>query len=485
MTLQTDEVSGEGVAEPRSGGLRRAVVLAIVVAATIAALASVLAIWVQRQVLDTDVYVRTSAALLDDPAVRTAVANYAVDELYRRVEVEAELRNVLPDDADRFSDVAAAALRPVAYQVVEQALRTSSFASLWERANREAHEQLVLVVKGGGNSVSTEGGVVRLGLRPIVLEATARIGIGENLAGRIPAETGTIEVLRSEELGTLQNAVRWLSAVSNFLPFVALGLYGFAIWLARDRRREALRNTGIGLVAGGVLLLLVVGSIRGIVLDRVVTEPEARDAAAAVWRILVNPLNSALWVAIVLGAIVTLGAMLAGPGGHSTAVRRSLAPYLEWRGFLIGAASAIVLVLLLTGAIDSFSRFAWLVIFAALAGFGIGALRRQALREFPDAERPPLADWLRGHWDRMSSRARAPEEELLPTDAGTSPGFKQEAAATIVAEQDPVSPTVVDPPLQAPPPDDLDRLERLADMHERGVLTDEEFATMKARLVGP
>jgi len=35
-------------------------------------------------VLDTDVYVRASVAMLDDPAVRTAIANYAVDEVYRR-----------------------------------------------------------------------------------------------------------------------------------------------------------------------------------------------------------------------------------------------------------------------------------------------------------------------------------------------------------------------------------------------------------------
>ena len=218
--------------------------LGLVIAATVVTLLSVLAVWVQRQVLDTDVYVRASAALLDDPAVRTAVAYYAVDEVYRRVDVEAELEEVLPNDADRFADLAAAALRPAAYQVVDRALRTSVLAGLWETTNREAHEQFVrTVVGGGGDGVSTEGGVVRLGLRPILVESTRRIGLGESLAARIPADAGTIEVLRSDELKAVQDAMWWLDAVAKVLPFVALGLYALALWLARDRgaRRSGTR----------------------------------------------------------------------------------------------------------------------------------------------------------------------------------------------------------------------------------------------------
>jgi Short C-terminal domain len=469
----------------RPDRLRRPVVLALVVLATVAALGSVLAIWVQRQVLDTDVYVRTSSSLLADPGVRTAVANYTVDELYRRVDVEAELEDVLPNDADRYSKAAAAALRPLAYQVVDQALRTSLFAGLWEHANREAHTQFVAVVKGGNDSVSTDGGVVRLGLRPILIEASKRVGFGENLAARIPIDSGQVEVLRSDELGTMQNAVRLLSGVSNFLPFLALGLYGLALWLARGRRREALRNTGISLIAGGVLLLLVVGALRSIVLGRVVTEPEARGAAGAVWAIVVNPLNGALWAAVALGGVLVLGAVLAGPGRQATSVRRSLAPYLAGRGFAIGAGTALVLLLLLAGAIDSFVRFAWLTIFIALAAFGVEALRRQTLHEFPNAERPPMADWLRERLRVAGGRARSAVEARTADVVQTAPGGRPDGAGPGVAADTPPVAAAASAAPSAGAFDDLDRLERLAEMHERGVLTDEEFATMKSRLVNP
>ena len=471
MTSEMEATPAAGVAVPRTGGLRRVAALALVVAATVAALASVLAVWVQRQVLDTDVYVRTSSALLADPAVRTAVANYAVDEVYRRVDVEAELEDVLPNDADRFSNLAAAALRPAAYQMVDRALQTSALESVWERANRQAHEQFVSsVVGGGGAGVSTEGGVVRLGLRPILVEATERIGLGESLAARIPADAGSIEVLRSDQLGAVQGSLRLLDAVAKVLPFVALGLYAAAVWLARGRRREALRDSGLGLVVGGGLTLLVVGAVRGIVLDRVVTELDARNAATAVWRIIASPLYGALWAVIALGTVLALGAVLAGPGRHPTAVRRSLAPYLEWRGFAIGTGVAVVLLLLIVGAIDSFVRVAWLVIFMALAGFGVEALRRQTLREFPDAERPALAGWLRSRWESVSGRGRTAAEAALAARAERGTRSQPADATTIDA-------------VPAAPFDDLDRLERLGRLHQSGVLTDEEFAAMNAQLL--
>ena len=487
LSSQTDPVPAAGAVDARSGGLRRALVLALVVAATVVALASVLAVWVQRQVLDTDVYVRGSAAMLDDPAVRTAVANYAVDEVYRRVDVEAELKDVLPGDADRFANLAAAALRPAAYQVVDRALRTSVLAGLWEGANRQAHEQFVRnVVGGGGDGVSTEGGVVRLGLRPILVESTRRIGLGEGLAARIPADAGTIEVLRSNELKTVQDVMRWLDAVAKLLPFVALGLYALALWLARDRRREALRNTGLALVVGAGLLLVTVGVLRGIVLDEVAAgEPQAREAASALWRIVESPLNGALWAVVALGVVVSLGAVLAGPGRNATALRRSLAPYLEWRGFVIGLGAAVAALLLVAGAIDSFQRLAWLVIFAALAGFGIEALRRQALREFPDAARPPLADWLRARWDDLRDRGRSAAEAARSARAERTARSQATEAATAGVEPESPASAPADPRPPAPSLDDLERLERLADLHKSGVLTDDEFTTMKARLVRP
>ncbi len=144
-----------------------------------------------------------------------------------------------------------------------------------------------------------------------------------------------------------------------------------------------------------------------------------------------------------------------------------------------------MLVLLLAGAIDSFTRFAWLVIFAALAGFGVEALRRQTLREFPDAERPPVADWLRARWDDLSGRGRRAADAARSAHAERTARSREADAATAVIAPEPPAPASADPRPPAPSLDDLERLERLSGLHRSGVLTDEEFAAMKARLVNP
>ena len=201
------------------------------------------------------------------------------------------------------------------------------------------------------------------------------------------------------------------------------------------------------------------------------------------WRIVESPLNGALWAVVALGAVLAFGAVLAGPGRHATALRRSLAPYLEWRGFVIGLGAAVIALLVLAGAIDSFLRLAWLVIFAALAGFGIEALRRQALREFPEVERPPLVDWLRARWDNLSDRGRSAAEATRSARADGRKGLRR-AKRRRVRTASPAS-ALADPRPPSPSLDDLERLERLGGLHKSGVLTDEEFATMKTRLVDP
>ncbi len=480
-----------------SAHLRRGLVRALVVVATVVALASVLAVWVQRQVLDTNVYAQTSGKLLQDPAVRTAVTNYAVDELYRRVDVSAELKKVLPTAADPYSNLAAAALRQGAYQALDRALRTPFLESLWVGANRQAHKQFVsAVVKGGGSGVTTEGGVVRLELRPILEEATSRIGLGAGLAAQIPADAGSIEVVRSGQLGVVQRALRWLDAAGWFLPLLALALYTVAIWQARDGRRKAVRDIGIGLAVGAGILLLLVGVVRGVVLDRLVIQPDARDAAAAAWRILTEPLRAALWVVLAIGAVVLLWAALMGAGNRAKAVRRSIASYLQSQGFVIGVAVAVVLVLLLAGVIDSLTSFAAFVFLAAIAGFLIVALRRQTLREFPDAERPPLGHWLHERWGRVSARGRAASEAAVAAHAnrtGRSKHAEHEHRSHIPRPGPRSQPTRTagEAPQTAPSQqpasashDDLDRLERLSELHQKHVLTDEEFTAAKAKLLG-
>ncbi len=95
-----------------------------------------------------------------DSTIRTALADYLADQLYENVDVEKD-RRILPGDLKELAGPASGGLRQVAGQGAERLLQTSTAQSLWEEANRTAHEQLIAVLEDDKEAVSTDNGDVR------------------------------------------------------------------------------------------------------------------------------------------------------------------------------------------------------------------------------------------------------------------------------------------------------------------------------------
>ena len=184
---------------------RRRTVKALVVLGSVLAFLSVFAIWTERQALNTDDWVDTSDRLIQNSTIRTAVGDYLVDQLYENVDVERELEGILPDDLKRLAGPASGGLRQVAGDGADELLKTSTAQSLWRDANRAAHEQLIAVLEDKKEAVSTEGGEVTLNLGSLVTNLAEQVGIGENLAQKLPPDAGQITILRSDQLKTAQN----------------------------------------------------------------------------------------------------------------------------------------------------------------------------------------------------------------------------------------------------------------------------------------
>src|SRR3954469_19680031 len=101
-------------------GRRRALVWALIVAASLLAFASILTTWVHRQMLDEQSWKDASADLIADPHVRQAVSVYVVDQLYGNVDVPAALEQRLPPDLKPPAASAAGALPQPAAQAVHR-----------------------------------------------------------------------------------------------------------------------------------------------------------------------------------------------------------------------------------------------------------------------------------------------------------------------------------------------------------------------------
>jgi Short C-terminal domain len=422
---------------------------ALVVLAGLLLFLTSFAVWVDRVALNTEVFAETSSELIEDESIRRAVATRTIDEIYESVDVEEELEGPLPEDVESLAGPTAATLREVGPGIVERALQQPRLQRLWREAVFRSHATLVEVLEERSGTVSSDEGVVTLDLGDLVLEAADRIGVRDTVEQRIDDDTGRVEILRSDDLDTAQDAFRLLNAIAWILPLLTLVVFGLAVWLAGGRRRLALRAIGVAVFLSGLIGLLAVNLSGWYLVGELATDSESSAAGENAWEIVTELLRSSFRLQIVVGLLVLLAAWIAGPAGRAVAVRRTLAPFLRQRRYAYGAVAVVVVALLLTGRVRDFATLLGELVIVGLVAAWIEWMRRQTQVEFPDATGPTiladagtqLSEWLQG---RRTAAAGGPVESSLDLTA---------------------------------------RLQQLADLHARGELTDEEYAAAKARVL--
>jgi hypothetical protein len=359
------------------------VVWCLIVAASVIALASALTLWVHRQLLDEESWREASAELIEDPAVRSALSVYLVDQLYENVDVAGDLEQRLPAQLKPLAGPVAGALRQPATDAVDRLLDTAAIQQLWVEASSLAQQKLVNVLEDKtGDGISTGEGVVTLDLGDLVKQLGTELGLSSTVLDRIPPDAGVITVMRSDRLAEAQTAVKVLKVLSGALLVLVLGLYALAVYLAAGARRRTLRNIGWALILVGLALLVARRFAGNYVIDAL-TSPESRDAGRRAWLIGSEILGQLGVAAIIYGAVVVLGTLLAGAAGWATTARRRLAPvFAERMGIVWAGVAAAYLLLVLWGPTHAL-RTAWgIVLLGALLAAAVAVLRRQTLAEF-------------------------------------------------------------------------------------------------------
>jgi hypothetical protein len=376
-------VEGKSEEKAASNGHPR-VVTALLVIGTILAFVAIFSIWANRQALNTENWVDTSDRLLQNEEIEKQLSNYLATQLFANVDVAAELEAVLPPKLAPLAGPAAGGLQQLVPQIAERAFATTQVQQLWSEANRAAHEELLLVLDGGGSNVSTSGGEVTLDLGSLVEQIGGQAGVGAGLAEKIPADAGKLTILKSDQISTAQSAAKAVRRLPVVLTLLVLVLYAAAIGLADPRRRQALRSAGIGFVVAGVLALVVRGISGRELVDSLTANEAAKPAAEAVWGIGTSLLVTVASSAIVFGLLAFAGAWLAGPTKIATRLRSEASPYVREQRAAAYATAAVVFVALIAWApVAAFRKPLGVLLFALLLGAGAELLRRQILREFP------------------------------------------------------------------------------------------------------
>jgi hypothetical protein len=317
---------------------RRILAAVLIILSCVLVPLSVIAIWARNEVLNTDDYVATVAPLARNQEILEALSVRVTNTLFDRVDVAELAREELPPRISFLAGPLRDAMRQFTQQTTLRFFRSAEFRTLWDEANRRAHNQVKNALTGSGELISTENGKVVLDLSPLVVDVRSQLskrGIG--IFDRLPIGELSLrfELFDAQGLESAQTGVRLLDRLRIVLPILVVVFAAVGIWLAGDRRK-ALMRWGIGIVAATLLLGfgLLIG--RDLYLNALPADV-SRSASAAAFDIVVRLLRNSNRVLFVVGLLVALGAYFAGTSRTARAVRARTTGALDGVGDRVAA----------------------------------------------------------------------------------------------------------------------------------------------------
>jgi hypothetical protein len=365
---------------------RRIGVTALLVVGTLFLIAFGLGLWAQRQALDTDNWVDTSADLLEDEEIRSALAVFIVDQLYDSEAVQERIEEALPPRLDGLAGPAAAGLKEIATRNAPRVLGTAAALNAWETANRTAHDTLLEIVENG-----VMGRDVSLDLKSLVEEVAAGTGLPPEAADRLPPQIASLQVATPEELEDVRGYLDLFKTIVWVLLGLALAALAGAIALSADRRRTVLNVGGCFMFAGIAIFALRTLGGKAVV-NSLAEAPNAHAIADDAWDISTRLLVDVSQGSFLFGLFVVLGAWLVGPGRRATAVRRFSAYALRERaGYTRAGLGVLILLLIIWGPVPWTQRIWTVVVFTVIAFLWLERIRHRTVEEFPDEPPPSFA----------------------------------------------------------------------------------------------
>jgi hypothetical protein len=338
----------ERISKPRRRRIRRSIVAVLVALSCLLVLLSATVVWAHRTLLNTGTFVGTVGPVFKDPAVASAVAARATDELFTELNLQARLRDALPPKASVAVVPVTNATKGYVAGELTKVLTSPQFQAIWTAALTGTHKQLVAVLRGQKNAaLSTSDGYIVLNTVPLINQALGKVaGLASDLAGKpvtlptitsadppqqavtklstalgvpLPSNFGEITLVRSSDLATVRQAVKAFDGLTVALPLVTIALIALSLWLSVNRRRTVLQ------LAVGVSLLMIVE--RRLVIHEQGALASAAHNPQVAQSVLAGLLNGffvlTAWV-LAAALVVLVIAVLCGPYRWAVALRSSV-----------------------------------------------------------------------------------------------------------------------------------------------------------------
>lgn len=316
-----------------------AILMALLAAVLIAI--SVPAVWLNRMMTDTDVFVAALAPLAQDADIQNAVATKASDAIIEQLDAANRIKQLLPENLQLIATPVAQAVNGFIEKQAFVLVRSDQFASAWEKVSRASHKAIVTAVTGRDTgALGVEAGVFTLDVGSLADQIKARLQeAGLDFVANLPTSAIDKQIVLYESplLAQMTTVFDLVSRIAFWLPLLGLALAGGAVALAVDRRKAILWLGG-GLTLAAVLPLqaLFLGQtyVAGQLYQLVdIPQPAAQSAFEIIFRDLVTADRSVA----ALGIVLFIGALIAGPARWAVAIRQGMS------GGVAGVASHLEL----------------------------------------------------------------------------------------------------------------------------------------------
>lgn len=318
----------------------------LIVLTALSLVASTVGVWTNRTLWNQDKFMSRVAPVIQEPAVRNAMAVELTDQVFAALDVQNRVQEALsalstntdvPEQVTFLAGPISQGMYDLVRTKVDEFLASDTFYRYWEGTLAALHPKVVALLKGDYSqlpNVSVEsGGEVQLNLVPIVaqiLKDLVQQGLGaldinlsipeipadapvdeavallsSKLGVQLPPDFGQVTLMTENQLTSLQSAANALRLLTWGLLLLTLLLAMAAIAVAPNHRL-ALGLLGVGSALGVLLGFAALRNVKNAILDSI--EPgEIRKAAGEVFTTLGGDLRYTakwiFWVSIIVALI--------------------------------------------------------------------------------------------------------------------------------------------------------------------------------------
>jgi len=220
--------------------MRRVIPYLLSVLLVLAVLLSSVAVWANKQVTNTNYFVKTVTPLADDPAVQAEVSDRLTTAIVAAVDIDGRLGAYLPGKFDFLAEKTNDAFEKLVLGQIEKLVDSDAFRKLWSGAARLGHVAIKQVLTGDGVANTVVAGVLSLQsfIQAVIDALVARGATFLEKVSFIGSEY-SIELIHPETLHNIRAWVNTLQKSATLLPVFALLLSALIIYMSRNKWRGA------------------------------------------------------------------------------------------------------------------------------------------------------------------------------------------------------------------------------------------------------